>query len=222
VKSNPTRKHTFAIGLASAIVLLALANLAAEAYLASFGPPGLHWPPGRGFAEAFYDLRHFVTFLLALLLVPATLIVVAAGAWRRRSMPAGSLSVAGVLLAGAVVLGMGVPWASHAVRMLGFQRAAERMEPLVAAIARYEREHGAPPARLDQLAATGVPDVRSFGLRGCRPMEYRPVGEAGVWELHMDCPNGFLTLDRFFYRPSGSYLAHEHNRRFGGWAFFQD
>lgn len=219
------RRRSLAFWLALSIALLALANLAAEAYLASFGPPGLHWPPGSGFAEVLYDLRHFVTFLLAPLLVPATLIVLAAAAWRRwrlRTTPAGLLRAAGVLLAGVVVLGIGVPWASHAVRMLGFQHAAGRMEPLVAAIARFEREHGAPPARLDQLAPTGVRDVRRFGVRGCRPMEYRPVGEAGKWELHMDCPNGFLALDRFFYRPSGSYHAHEHNRRFGGWAYFQD
>ncbi|HLL83841.1 MAG TPA: hypothetical protein VK420_14345 [Longimicrobium sp.] len=225
MKSNPATQHTFAIGLALAIVLLAAANLAAEAYLASFGPPGLHWPPGGGVASVLYDLRHGVTFLLAPLLILAALILLAAAAWRRLKLgtwPAGVGAAAGVLLAGAVLLDIGVPWATHAIRIAGFQGAAGQMEPLVRAIARFEREHGAAPARLDQLAPAYVRDPRSFGVRGCRPTEYRPGGTPGTWELHMGCPNGFLTLDRFFYRPSRSYGPDEHHRVFRGWAYFWD
>lgn len=225
VKLTLMRRHRLAIGLALAIVLLALANIAAEAYLASFGPPGLYWPPRGGVAEALYDLRHGFTFLLAPLLIPAALILLAVAAWRALkagARPTGLARAAGVLLAGSVVLGIGVPWATHAVRIAGFERAAERMEPLVGAIARFEREHGAAPARLDQLAPAYVRDVRSFGVRGCRPMEYRPNGAPGTWELHMDCSNGFLTLDRFFYRPSGSYGPHEHHQLFRAWAYFWD
>lgn len=218
-------RHAFAYGLALAIVLLALVNVAAEAYLASFGPPGLNWPTQGGFAGALYDLRHVFTFLLVPLLIPVALVLLAAAAWRTLKLhaePTGLAGAAGVLLVGTVVLAMGVPPATQAVRIAGFERAAERMELLVDAIARFEREHGAAPTRLDQLAADYVRDVRSFGVRGCRPMEYRPNRGAGAWELHMDCPNGVLTLDRFFYRPSGSYGPNEHNQRFRGWAYFWD
>jgi hypothetical protein len=225
VRSTPLKRHTLAFGLALAIVLLALANVAAEAYLASFGPPGMDWLPGRGVAEALYDLRHGFTFLLAPLLIPAALVLLGAAAWRALKLgaePTGMAGAAGVLLAGAVVLGMGVPWATHAIRIAGFERAAERMEPLVGAIARFEREQGAAPARLHQLAPAYVRDVRSYGVRGCRPMELRPHAAPGTWELHMDCPNGMLTLDRFFYRPLGRYGPHEHHRLFRGWAYYWD
>lgn len=225
MKSSKLKRHMLAVGLALAIVLLALANVGAEAYLASFGPPGMDWPPGKGIAEALYDLRHGLTFLLALLLIPAALILLGAAAWRALKVgagPTGMAGAAGVLLAGAVVLGMAVPLATQPVRIAGLQRAAERMEPLVNAIARFEREQGAAPARLDQLAPAYIRDVRSFGVRGCRPMEYRPNRAPGTWELHMDCPNGTLTLDRFFYRPSGRYGPDEHHRLFHDWAYFWD
>jgi hypothetical protein len=225
VKSTPLRRHALAIGLALAIVLLVLANVAAEAYLASFGPPGMRWPPGRSFTEALYDLRHGFTFLLAALLIPAALILIGVAAWRALKVgakPGGMAGAAGVLLVGTVVLGIGVPWATQPVRTAGLQRAAERMEPLVNAIARFEREQGAAPARLDQLAPAYIRDVQSFGVRGCRPMELRPVAAPGGWELHMDCPNGMLALDRFFYRPSGRYGPDEHHRIFHGWAYFWD
>lgn len=219
------KRHGLVIGLALAIVLIALVNVAAEAYLASFGPPGMDWPPRGGIAEALYDLRHGYTFLLVPLLIPIALILLAAAAWRTLKLhaePTGLASAAGVLLVGAVVLSIAVPPATQAVRIAGFERAAVRMEPLVSAIARFEREHGAAPARLDQLAPAYVEDVQSFGVRGCRRMEYRPNGAPGSWELHMDCPNGILALDRFFYRPSGRYAPHEHHRLFRGWAYFWD
>jgi len=213
-----------AFWLALLLVLLALANVAAEAYLSSFGPSGMDDSPGTGLTELLYDLRHLVTFSLPLLLGPAALvltIIAVVQAWQLRRAPVRLLSTVGVLVGGIALLFF-LPLATHPVRAAGFRRAAERMQPLVLAIGRFEREKGAPPARLEQLAPGYLQDVRRFGVRGCRELEYKTRGTPGEWELRLQCPNGWITLDQFFYRPGERYQPDEHNQRFHRWAYFWD
>jgi hypothetical protein len=213
-----------AFWLALLLVPLALANVAAEGYLSSFGPAGMDTSPTASVAEILYDLRHLVTFLLPVLLAPAALVLAVFAlvqAWQLRRAPVGLLSTVGVLVGGVVLLGS-VPLATHPVRVEGFRRAAERMEPLVLAVARFERENGAPPASLEQLAPGYLRNVRRFGVRGCRELEYRTRGIPGEWELRLECPNGWITLDQFFYRPGERYQPNEYNQRFGRWAYFWD
>lgn len=210
---------------AAALVLLVLVGtaLAAEAYLASFGAGGDAGEWSRSAAVA-YDLRDLILFFLPLLLLPAAVLVLvvamARGLWSR-AVPRRALGLAGVLAASALLL-IGLSWVGHAVRMSGFERAAVRMEPLVAAIGRFEREHGRPPATLGELPASYGIVARRFGVRGCRRAEYQAGSRPGEWELDMECPNGWITLDRFFYRPGERYASHEHHVRFGGWAYFLD
>jgi hypothetical protein len=206
------------------LLLLALSNVVAEAYLAGFGRPGMHEGPGYSVAEILYDLRHLVTFLLPLLLVPTAAVLLLVGifrGWQLRRAPVQLLLVVGVLLGGVVLLWY-LPWTTHAVRQKGFERAAERMQPLVLAIRRFEHENGRPPSALGQLAPTYLQDVERFGVRGCRPLEYYAGDIPGTWELRLQCPNGWITLDQFFYRPNERYAPHEYNQRFHDWAYFWD
>lgn len=217
------RRHWPHLLLAGLLAVLALLNLAAAVYRGGFGPGEIEVPGRVSAAEALYVIE-LATFLL-LLPLAAAFVVVLLGAgglalWRR-SVPWRTLAAAGVLLAGVLVLGGLVPLAVRSLRVQGLRDAAEGMEPLVAAMARYEREHGARPERLDQLAPY-VGDVKRFGVRGCRPLEYRTEYVPARWELHMDCPNGFITLDRFFYRPERNYERSEFNQRIGSWAYFWD
>lgn len=213
-----------AFWLALVFLLLALANVAAEAYLSSFGPPEMDASPWTTLAWVLYDLRHLVTFLLPLVLAPAALVLTIfaiARAWQLRRAPVQLLSTVAVLVSGMLLLSF-LPFVTHPVRKEGFRRAAERMQPLVLAVAGFERENGAPPASLAQLAPSYLPDVRRFGVRGCRELEYLTRGARGEWELRLECPNGWITLDQFFYRPGGRYLPNEHNQRFDGWAYYWD
>jgi hypothetical protein len=213
-----------AFWLALLLVLLALANVAAEAYLSSFGRAGMDASTGASVAEILYDVRHLVTFPLPLLLAPAAFvltIIALVQAWQLRRAPVQLLSTVGMLVGGLVLLFF-LPAATTPVRKEGFRRAAERMQPLVVAIGRFERDNGSPPTSLDQLAPRYLQDVRRFGVRGCRELEYRTRGAPGDWEVRLECPNGWITLDQFFYRPGERYQPDEHNQRFHRWAYFWD
>ena len=217
------RRHWPLFLLAWLLAVLALANLASAAYLSGFGPGAIEVPGRVSRAEAFYGLEGLTFILMLPLVLLVVFLLGGAGviAWRLKYTARWMLGAAGVLLAGVLVLGGTVPWAARGIRERGLQDAAERMEPLVAAMARYEREHGRSPERLNQLAPY-VGDVDRFGVRGCRPLEYRTEHVRGRWQLHMDCPNGFLTLDQFFYRPERNYDPNEFNQRFGSWAYYWD
>lgn len=213
-----------ALWLALLLLLLAVANIPAEAYLSSFGRPAMDEAWGINLALILYDLRHLVTFLLPLLLAPAALVLLAVAilrAWMVRRSPAGLLATAGILLGGAGLLGS-TSWVVAPVREEGFRRAAERMQPLVLAIGRFEQENGRAPSSLAQLTPAYLRDVRGFGVRGCRALEYDTGGMRGEWELRLQCPNGWVTLDQFFYRPSERYAPGEHDQRLHGWAYSWD
>lgn len=220
----PAMRRSPALWLALLLLLLAIANIPAEAYLSSFGRPAMDDASGVELAVILYDLRHLVTFLLPLLLAPAALVLLvfaAVRAWKVRRSPSGLLATAGVLVGGAVLLGS-LSWVVAPVREEGFRRAAERMQPLVLAIGRFERENGRAPDSLAQLTPAYLQDVQRFGVRGCRALEYDTGGRRGDWELRLQCPNGWVTLDQFFYRPSERYTRHEHHQRHHGWAYRWD
>lgn len=207
----PMRRRSPAFWLALLLLLLALTNVVAEGYLSTLGRPGMDDRTGVTLAKILYDIRHLVTFPLPLVLVPVALIVAIVALFRARQLrraPVQDLSLLGVLVGGMVLLIL-LPWAAQPVREQGFRRAAEGMQPLVLAIARYEHENGHPPPTLEQLAPGYVEDVERFGVRGCRRMEYRTRGTSGRWELRLQCPNGWI-------------LPHEHNQRFREWAYFWD
>ena len=222
-ESSVRRGSGWLSGLLGGVLAVAAANVAAEGYLASFGPPGMSWPPGSGAVEAVYDVRHVWMSLLLLSALLGTLVVsvpaLLAAVVRRTAVPLWAL-VPGLLVAALLAS----DWAAAGVRRRGLAGAATRMAPLVAAIEWYERERGVPPDSLGALVPAYLPDVSRFGLRGCRTLEYeRRDGRAlRGWWLGMDCPNGWLTLDRFAYEPEGTQTPPRPRERFGAWIYVWD
>jgi hypothetical protein len=113
------------------------------------------------------------------------------------------------------------------LRSAGFRLAAERAEPLIAAIERYRAAHGHPPARLDQL----VPDW----LLALPPRLPPLVIETGKdipthyhgneWVLIASVPSGFLNFDQFLFFPNGAYPEHGYGgslERIGRWAYVHE
>ena len=207
---------------------LAFAELPAELYLASFGPPGMthfdEWSV-TGFA---YSVRHFPTLFVAFPL--ALLAMVLFPGWIALCVAPGLASVrrAATRVLAICVMGFAVlvvaEWAAHDVRQAVLQRAADRMTPLVAAIQRFETETGRPPYDLAELPPRYAPMAQHFGVRGCRSLQYS-VAPADVdwrWQLGLECPNGMLRLDRFFFRPTRNYADWGNPELFGEWAYNWD
>jgi hypothetical protein len=110
------------------------------------------------------------------------------------------------------------------IRRAGFADAADRMAPLVSAVTRFADEQGRPPYELGELVPRYLTAIEPFGIRGCRSLRYTvaPTPTAPSWELRLECPNGLLTLDQFFYRPSGQYPSWEGIEHIRGWAYYWD
>jgi glucan phosphoethanolaminetransferase (alkaline phosphatase superfamily) len=210
------------------VALLALAQIPAEFYLTSFGAPGMDAFWGWNLALAAYAVRHLATLLV---LIPfGALAFILFPAWIFLALARGPLSARQFTLRLLAIVGMAVSvfvaasWPVDEVRRARFQRAAERMTPLVAAIRRFEAERGRPPHELAELTPRYLATAQQFGVRGCRSLEYSlaPSNAAWRWELRLQCPNGMLTLDQFFFRPAGDYPAWDDLERMGEWAYFWD
>jgi hypothetical protein len=216
------RAHVPGVAVALAFVLLlAAGRIAAEAYLSGFGRPEIGADPVSRGASIAEGLRA-AAFFLVVLLLPA--IAVAAGAslvlgvWNR-TLPLRTLAwTAAAALALAVLVGA-EHLASH-VRAAGFARSAERMAPLTDAVARFAAARGHPPSTLDEISPTYLQSVDRFGVRGCRPLSY--VVRRGVWELRMECPNGWSTLDIFSYHSDGRRPRGRSHESMGAWVYFWD
>ena len=206
--------------------LFALAQVLAEFYLASFGVSGMRdlhdWNRATTFA---YAIRHWLPlpllflFVVAIVLLPAWIALALLNASARRV----TARLVGIT---ACVLILIVDAASPArqVRRLGFRRAAVRMAPLIEAIRRFEAETGRPPQALHELTPRYLANIRKFGVRGCYPLQYAlAAGDAdGRWQLQVQCPNGMLSLDAFFFQPTGDYQRWGNVERIGAWAYVRD
>lgn len=128
------------------------------------------------------------------------------------------------LRAGAAVL-LFVPffWLAGTLRHMAFERAAVRAEPLVAAIERYVREHGAPPPSIVQLVPAFLPRLPA----GLPPLELVTAGElcGNPWALVAETPIGLLNWDVFLYLPRQNYPTHGWGgwlERIGRWAYVHE
>ena len=209
--------------------LLALAQLPAEYYLASFGPSDMvdrtDW---RNAGAAAYSIRHVTQLLvfiplapLAIALIPAWIFVSLTKAPEPLQRVSKRLLAISLI---AVSLLVTATWSGAEIRRAGFRRAGERMAPLVGAIHAFDAERGRPPHDLSELSPRYLATIHTFGVRGCWPLEYAsaPAQADWAWQLQLHCPNGMLTLDRFFYRPTGKYPAWDDLERIGEWAYFWD
>ncbi len=106
---------------------------------------------------------------------------------------------------------------SHVIRTKQFEALAERSRPLIAAISRFEKEHGKPPVKLDELVPAYLKEVPRTGMGAYPDYEYKvSTAEAGpdhlaaTWELSVPCSIGMLNWDVFYYLPTEKYPEHDY------------
>ena len=213
------------------IAILLLAQVPAERYLTSFGPPGLSTSHTWTLASLAYDVRHAPTLHM---LAPLGLFAIAlVAAWAAAAVRDATVTFRWLgwrllklaLMALAMVeLAFLTPRSFPEVRRAGFADAADRMAPLVSAVTRFEQAMGRPPYELRELVPRYLATIEPFGVRGCRSLQYTAGSSkaASRWELRFECPNGMLTLDQFFYHPSGEYPAWEGMEQVRDWAYYWD
>jgi hypothetical protein len=129
------------------------------------------------------------------------------------------------VVAGTALLIFG-PSTVVAERRRGLERAAERAEPLVSAIERFEREKGVAPDSLAQLVPQYLSALPPHPIRACRTVRYWRLDttkrrDLPRWMLSMDCPR-FLDLDRFYFQPDMAYPTGPYDYHVGRWAYHVD
>ncbi|MEM9802280.1 MAG: hypothetical protein AAGA20_18280 [Planctomycetota bacterium] len=116
--------------------------------------------------------------------------------------------------------------AGNRIRARAFARAADRADPLIAAIDGFVAEHGRPPSGLDALVPDWIDAIPSTSLLTYPDFWYEPSdlrresywevdGLPPTWSLRIHCGRGFANWDVFIYYPDGLYEG--VGRRWGGW-----
>lgn len=115
--------------------------------------------------------------------------------------------------------------AGSMLRMHGFALAAERAEPLIAAIQRHIADHGAPPSSLSVLVPRYL-DVLPDGLPPLRISSDPHATHSGKqWMLEAGCSSGLLNWDAFLYLPEQDYPSSGWGgrvQRIGKWAYVHE
>ncbi len=121
---------------------------------------------------------------------------------------------------------------SSFVRTKQFEDLAERSMPLISAISRFEKEHGKPPAKLDELVPAYLKEVPHTGMGAYPDYEYKvsttepgPDHLAAAWELSVPCSIGILNWDVFYYLPTEKYPEYDYGgytEPIKNWAYVHD
>ena len=121
---------------------------------------------------------------------------------------------------------------SNVIRTKQFEALAERSRPLIAAILRFEKEHGKPPAKLDELVPGYLKEVPHTGMGAYPDYEYKvstrepgPDHLAATWELSVPCSIGILNWDVFYYLPTEKYPEHDYGgsvEPINNWAYVHE
>ncbi|QIF02045.1 hypothetical protein [Roseimicrobium sp. ORNL1] len=117
------------------------------------------------------------------------------------------------------------------VRHRAFNRLAERSAPLVEAIKKYEKEHGAPPPSLESLVPQYLPTVPRTGIMAYPTYRYYPKAkdskdyEGNPWILSVSTPSGGINFDEFLYFPLQNYPETGYGgglQRIRDWAYLHE
>jgi hypothetical protein len=114
-----------------------------------------------------------------------------------------------------------------AARRYGFKLAAQRARPLVAAIARFERERGQPPESLAALVPTYLPELprRIPQVRLITGPETPKDFAGNAWVLRAMVPSGVINFDQFMYFPNQQYPEFGYGggvERIADWAYVHE
>ncbi len=179
---------------------------------------------GSGFFFVF-TMFYLFLFLAAVLSLPVLLVRVCVKRYRTRALPWLLLAlfylpcyVAGSYLERQV-------WVS------GWEAFTERSLPLIQAIKAYERDHSAPPKRLDDLVPDYLPVVPDTGIRACPEFHYhsgdiaRKQYEGNPWVLWFPTPVFGVGFDEMLYFPKQNYPKVGYGgglERVGDWAYLHE
>ncbi len=190
-------------------------------------PPALEWfrLSSFGFDLAFLMVMPCVlTGLAGLFGMPFALLWLIFRAPKRTGLIAIVYCAA---LMGAALGGIG---SSVKLRVHEFHQLAERSEPLVAAIHRYEKEKGTPPHDLQELVPDYLPAIPPTGM-GAYPRYHYLSGTDAVrygenpWVLMIPTSSGMMNWDEFLYFPRQNYPAQGYGgafKRMGTWAYLNE
>lgn len=171
--------------------------------LAAYGPLILIWSlciSGVAWTIACVELFIFVP-MIALLVVLAAVLAVPF----KRSRQAAIRAI--VVGGGLVFLFVPAMFLAGKLRMLGFQLAAQRTAPVVAAIKAYEKKKGAPPTTLDELLPGYLPEMpkRIPPLELITGETARSKYQGNGWVLIAHVSTGIINWDLFMYFPNQQY-----------------
>ena len=111
------------------------------------------------------------------------------------------------------------------LRMRGFEQVAENGKPLVAAITKFERDHGYPPMELGQLQPDYLKAVPGTGLAESPHFGYEPFYNNGSWRVFVYTLRDGLasTPDELVYDPSRQTQdtnRYSAPREINGWYYY--
>jgi hypothetical protein len=104
-------------------------------------------------------------------------------------------------------------------RTMGMESFAQRSQPLINAIEKYELDNSAPPRSLYDLVPDYIPAVPSTGMMAYPEFRYHVGDEAkeqyayNAWALSVFTPSGGINFDMMLYFPNRNYPQHGY----GGW-----
>jgi hypothetical protein len=129
-----------------------------------------------------------------------------------------------------IVSGLGAARLGQRHRMQRIAVVVRDAEPLVRAIEGYQRAHGVPPRRLEDLVPHQLTAVPSTGMGGYPLWRYYTRAEAHLfegneWVLEVNTGGPGINFDVLLYFPNGAYPATGYGgiiERVGSWAYVHE
>jgi hypothetical protein len=195
--------------------LVSFAGVLTFVYIAAIGLALPNWP-GAPTAQAV-EAYVFFPFVFLMLGVAACAVVVAPIAWliQRPHRRAWLLCIAMLALA-AIGMGLTSFVVPVSLRTAALQKVAANFEPVIAALTRYEADFRQPPPTLDALVPGYLASVPRAALGSCGELWY------AAGRISFECPNGWLSLDRFVYDPATPCPTTRNYITVGRWCYFFD
>jgi hypothetical protein len=161
----------------------------------------------------FWQMMFVLPLVVALMSSPVLLIAMLFKSSRRRACILVVFALAGFVgFFGGARLG-------HRVRMSGMRTFATRSEAVVAAIRRYEQDHGEPPSDLESLVPAYLSTAPTTAMAAYPDYRYHSGVEASekfygnTWALSVFTPRPVINFDMMVYLPNQNYPE----RAYGGW-----
>lgn len=214
--SLPSFDHMISPGLRRAYPLLIVVLVSFGPLIAIHTAPILGWGP---WVIAGIELLFFLPVVITAIALLLTIILFSIKKFRHRAIQ--TLTIAITL----AVLFLPMIWLSGKLRMSAFHLAANRAEPLVAALHRYSQENGAPPSTLEIL----IPKYLEAIPKKLPPLDLisgDPWRCGNSWILRADAGTGLLNWDEFLYYPNQNYESLECNlgaiTKIGNWVYLHE